>query len=478
MSVFLYGYPGDNKDKLGQLWGMNGNYHFISKNNNELMYYNNIDTSGGQSGSPIFVSNNNILAIHTMGDNLNIKRNYATVLNRDKINWIHNIFYKNNNIKNNHKHQYIALKMDKTTGKHIWNTTFSSYQCNGSQMFNNCHNLQLNKKSYFGIESNNLYVFGWNEVGQLGINKKQLNFNNLIKHNFFKTNNTKIISSGIVNGHCFIYSKLNKLFGFGWNGHSQIGMKTTDPLIFSPHMINYDFKSVLTKIKCGFFHSLFLSQNGSLFGCGNNNCGQLTDNYKINANINGVSIQPIIKNTNIIDINICEKSSYILNKDNQLQSFGSNIWGELGINKPKITSSKKPVKVLNGASIKQFSCGANHIGCLTDTNELYMFGSNGFNECGIKNGKLSHIGNKIILNNNIQIIHVSCGRSHTICKTDDNKYYAFGKNDTNQLLINDTIKSIHIPTMISIDYVHKLIKNNKKIIDFIAGWQNTLIITE
>ena len=161
---FLYGYPGDNKNRLGQLWGMNGNYHFMSMCDNETIYYNNIDTSGGQSGSPIFIYNNNILAIHSMGDDMNNSRNYGTVLNNDKINWIHNIFDKNNDSNSyNNFNQYALLKIDETNGKHTWKHSFAVYDTSFGKFFDECTYLRDNCGSYFGIEKRSFYAFGQND---------------------------------------------------------------------------------------------------------------------------------------------------------------------------------------------------------------------------------------------------------------------------------------------------------------------------
>lgn len=59
--VTVRGYPGDKK--AGQLWTMSGKIT-ASKTNN-LCY--SIDTYGGQSGSPIYLSNNQVIGIHTNG---------------------------------------------------------------------------------------------------------------------------------------------------------------------------------------------------------------------------------------------------------------------------------------------------------------------------------------------------------------------------------------------------------------------------
>eukprot|EP01084_Bolivina_argentea_P276789 472370_1 len=58
MNVKVIGYPGQENKLRGQLYGMKGvcNFKYINDKikYNKLLIYDNIDTSGGQSGSPIF----------------------------------------------------------------------------------------------------------------------------------------------------------------------------------------------------------------------------------------------------------------------------------------------------------------------------------------------------------------------------------------------------------------------------------------
>ena len=49
----VIGYPADKMvNGQGEIWGMSGDYNL--EKNDTLITYNKIDTSGGQSGSPIF----------------------------------------------------------------------------------------------------------------------------------------------------------------------------------------------------------------------------------------------------------------------------------------------------------------------------------------------------------------------------------------------------------------------------------------
>jgi len=87
----VIGFPGE---KNGEIWGMKG----IQDKSNEpiaiaknVITYKNIDTSAGQSGSPIILNDNkSIIGIHVAGDQPS-KINYGTLLTDEKYIWISNI---------------------------------------------------------------------------------------------------------------------------------------------------------------------------------------------------------------------------------------------------------------------------------------------------------------------------------------------------------------------------------------------------
>ena len=361
----------------------------------------------------------------------------------------------------------------------------SIYDENGCNIISDTQNIYCNGDSLYMIKHDgSLYVRGSNKFGQLGIDTKWENVQTPTLNEFFvKNNNIALISQGITNECCFILSKNNILYGFGWNRYNQLGIKTTESKNYSPLIIKYDFKSVLKSIQCGFRHSVFLTENGNVYGCGNNSYNQLSTKY-INSNYGDSVIQNIIDTQNVIHINCCLYSSYILYNNNIGMSVGHNTSGELGINNHHIKNSVIFREILDGNKIQKLDAGYLHIGCLTQMNELYMFGFNRRGQCNtpFHTGKV-HKGNKVKLSNNDTIIDVKCGYDHTIIKTYDHDkdlthFYGFGSNYKGQLLIPQNRITFYLPKSISIEYIQKLTKSNKKIIDIMPSWEETFLIQE
>ena len=351
--------------------------------------------------------------------------------------------------------------------------------------FNQCKKLYINASSYFAINNDNsLYVFGDNQYSELGIgddwNDSDDPLKTVFKHNFFNDKNIQVISQGIGNCHSFVYAS-NVLYGFGSNEDEQLGINTPNDIVNTPIIIEYNFKSKLKDIKCGDLHSLFLTIKGNVYGCGTNDYGQLTSKY---ASVNRNIIQNILNTNNIKNIYCGINASYILNNDNILMSFGDNRSGQLGIKNDKELQSGNINIVLNGEKIYDFSCGGYYMGCLTFNKKLYMFGNNELAQCGCDMTDITkssetiavHDGNNIILPNNARMEQIMCGYDHNIIKSENNVFYTFGCNDSNQLLIQSNNFAEYNPMLILNEYIYNITKSNKLILDLIPSYKETLII--
>ena len=95
--VIVVGFPGEH---AGEKWGMRGevpsekgeDWHFPAEhethNKREILVYDFIDTSPGQSGSPVIGSGDGcILGVHT-GGSASLKKNWATYITPTKLWWI------------------------------------------------------------------------------------------------------------------------------------------------------------------------------------------------------------------------------------------------------------------------------------------------------------------------------------------------------------------------------------------------------
>ena len=325
---------------------------------------------------------------------------------------------------------------------------FNVYNKNGNNIASQYNGIYISGDSLYLINNVNKLD------GPFGSNN-YFNFDNC-----FGNETVMFMSQGCDSTHYFIKTA-NTLYTKGRNNNCQCGMQTNEYFVDIPVSIEYTFDSKLIQIKTGANHSLFLTENGNVYGCGNNDYGQLTDKYFKNNNSN-YTIQCIIVTNDIKYIDCSINSSYILDDYGVLKSFGNNKSGELGVFSFEYQSFK-PLFVL--ANVIQMSCGLLYFGCITSNNEASMFQ---YNKC-----------NKIIIKNS-KIISVKCGGHHTILKTQKNKYYGFGKC-TDNLLIIDVKKHLRRsvkPILIPNEYMYKLTKSNAIILDVLPTLNDTYIIQQ
>ena len=262
--------------------------------------------------------------------------------------------------------------------------SFNVFDRNGQHIINNCKHILINGEAYMFINDNNkLYGYGSNEYGQLGFNSVNKNME-LTQHTFFNDKDIELISTSINADHLFIVAS-NKLYGMGYNHSAQIDSNPKH--ILSPTIIKYNFKSKLKSIKCGYAHSLFLTINGNVYGCGDTTYWQLTYNDDTIHNDTNISMECIVHTRNIAAIDCCHYTSFILNNNNKLSSFGYSMDIESSIN--NITQE------FNETKVKTFYCGECHFGCITMNNKLYMYGKNEYKQCGLMNDTYCNFKNEI-----------------------------------------------------------------------------------
>ena len=292
-----------------------------------------------------------------------------------------------------------------------------------------------------------------------------------------------LISQGMANKSCFMYTKDNKLYMTG----KDINISSIKSIGGTLSLIDSNiFKDNLKDIQCGGYHGLFLTMNNKLYGCGKNGHHQL--GFKDTTSKGSITkIMNVYGShyTRVKMIGCTFQTSIVIDRNSCVNTFGSNNFGECGVGRITYPNTKAGVNVLNiniKGKVKYISCGCHHIGALTEDSQVYMFGENDGGQCGVNNdGNAVYSPTKLMIPNVDQIIQLKCGGYHTIIKTNTNDYYSFGKNRNNECLLNNfngKPKSVFIPYSISMEYINKLCGNDKIIVDILPGYKETFILKQ
>ncbi len=187
--------------------------------------------------------------------------------------------------------------------------------------------------SLFLKSNGSLWVMGNNASGQLG--DGTYNSTNLPEQ-IAAAGNVTAIAGGI--SHSLLIKTNGSLWGMGYNYYGQLGDGTygTNQPYYGTNQPEQIVASNVTAIAAGGYYSLFLKNNGSLWGMGQNWNGQLGD---------GTSGFPIQTNNpeQIVSVGVGaiaagQYHSLFLKGDGSLWGMGDNQKGQLGKNYYSITN--------------------------------------------------------------------------------------------------------------------------------------------
>ena len=219
----------------------------------------------------------------------------------------------------------------------------------------------------------NLWSCGRNADGQLchGDNEDR---SKLQKTSF--SNITKI-STG--SSYSLFQNDKGEIFSCGYNEGGECGLGHFDHPQITPSLIP-NAPSDIVQFVCGYNHSLFLDSEGNVFSVGNNEEGQLGlgHNNTDQNELNKIPNIPPIKIISCVGL-----SSYLIDFEGNLWTFGYNYYGQLGhgdttpyINTPKIVNTLKDIQ-----QISYGSCG-DHFFAKNSQNQIFATGKNSNGQLG------------------------------------------------------------------------------------------------
>eukprot|EP01084_Bolivina_argentea_P254331 427549_1 len=274
---------------------------------------------------------------------------------------------------------------------------------------NTTKNIYNNDCVLFVKSDNKIFASGSNYYLQLGIHKKTSELTTDYKKDVINTistfteipniKNVSIISKGVCNSHTTYLTTLdNKLY---MNILTEI------------NTLWLNIKEYIINIECGSLHSMFLTSNNNIYALGNNEEGQCIKhtNYKdilvpilVDQNIKIVccgdwftslvtidnigkcagDLRLITHNKNIINTQCGARHCLFLDCDGNVYTVGTdNSCGQRGFkrDKNKIIGKNEQYLIDVNDIIIDISCGGDHSIVLTEKNNLFFWGFNGFGQC-------------------------------------------------------------------------------------------------
>ncbi|MGL4950855.1 MAG: RCC1 domain-containing protein [Mycoplasma sp.] len=277
--------------------------------------------------------------------------------------------------------------------------------------------------------SSDLYAWGGNAYGQLGLGKDypeaQYNSPQKIK------NIGKVTAISAMNSSSIATIDSN-LYVWGYNGNGQLGLGDKNNRNTPTKLSSVGTPKI---ISAGGGSIRVLNTSNELYTCGANNNGQLGlgDDYlekeyttplKMNTSNLGV-ISKIYSSTN---------SSYLINSYGEAFSWGFNFSGILGLGDE--VNRNTPTKITIDGKVKQLSGRNVAVGLITDNGNIYTFGSNGFTQLGQGKGGNYFIPTKMpVINESIALIAQL--DYHGLAISTSGNVYGWGDNREGNIGVGD-----------------------------------------
>ena len=293
------------------------------------------------------------------------------------------------------------------------------------------------------VSEGNVYMFGRNDFGQLGLGDTQ---NRLVP----------TIVPGITNAHSIacgqsftlVRTTGSTVYAFGVNTNGQLGDGTTTTRT-SPVLVNG--VTTATMVAAGQTHSLFLLANGTVVGYGGNALGQLGSGSVSTTNTTLVSASMPSNTARFIACGTYH--SLFLLDSGAAYMFGDNAYNQLGVSSASAPTSPTPVIVAGISNVVSAACGDTHTLLVRYNGEIVSYGRNNAGQLGVGD-KLVKTSPTIIvagtLNSSLGLsISVDAGLNHTVIALADGTVKVCGSNSVGQLGAGTTVTEYLTPTTLT-----------------------------
>jgi alpha-tubulin suppressor-like RCC1 family protein len=209
----------------------------------------------------------------------------------------------------------------------------------------------------------------------------------------------------------------------GANRFGQLGVPVTDQLF-----VTVPFKPLIpcsgakiTHIACGGAHTVIIDDNGTLFSCGSNSCGQLGLGDLIDVGqFTQISFGHAAESAQGAFVACGEEYTIVVSKNRSLYACGLNICGQLCLpsNVNPSVRCLKLVACMEGKRIESVSCGQGQVFALSDSGDVWTWG------LPMDRANLIALSGEVIIREPEKLTDfgrakrvqfLCCGRKHVLC---------------------------------------------------------------
>ncbi|MDT7949277.1 MAG: hypothetical protein RQ897_13140 [Thermoflexus sp.] len=274
-------------------------------------------------------------------------------------------------------------------------------------------------------ESGEVYAWGQNERGQLGLGDRE---DRLTPTKVPGLTGIKAVAAG--HSHSLALTESGEVYAWGRNDKGQLGLGDTEDRLTPTKVPGLAGVKAIATGAIGSDSSFALTESGEVYAWGENNDGQLglgdRENRLMPTKVPGLA--------GVRAIFVSDSYGFALTESGEAYAWGENGLGNLGLGdrEDRLT----PTKVPGLAGVKAIAIGFSYSLALTESGEVYAWGRNDKGQLGLGNTEDRLTPTKVPGLAGIKAVAARYYQSFAL--TESGEVYAWGRNDKGQLGLGDT----------------------------------------
>ena len=296
-----------------------------------------------------------------------------------------------------------------------------------------------------------VYLCGWNKDGQTGS-----------KPGSDVTVPTRVLGLPAVGrvacgwGHTVVCTSDGAVFAWGSNAFGQLGIEKVGAGSCVPVLIEnsaFEGEGVIG-VSCGMRHSGCVSVGGRVYTWGSGSKGQLGRDG--NNKTPGAWWSEELKGVRIVELCMGNGHSAALSEDRSVFVCGDNSYGQCGLvcapDKPYIL---KPVKLTGLEAVVRLDCGWQHSLLLTEKGAVFSWGRCDYGQLGreVVPGGCTHgeRGTSEIkgVEIGVRIVDIKCGSHHNVALSGTGSVFSWGWNE-HGMCGNGKEENVKLPVLLEV----------------------------